>query len=144
MDFSEKEVFVRVDDSGKYLVFDYEVMQVALYHIIENAVKYIKPKTTLTVKFNEIEGEYHVCFEMESCYIGEHEKEKIFEEGYKGVYAKKCGEEGDGVGMFRVRQVLNLEEINIVVDNGNNYDEVYGTRFAKNKFILVFDLKKQK
>jgi hypothetical protein len=49
IDFSDKDVYVNVGECRSSINCDYESLQVAIYHLIENASKYVKPKSNMTI-----------------------------------------------------------------------------------------------
>jgi hypothetical protein len=140
VDFSDNEVFVKIEDYLGKIRIDYETIQVALYHLIENASKYVKPKSTMEISFKEIENELKVVFEMDSLNIEDDEIEEIFNEGYSGKNARKIGKSGEGLGLSRIEQMLQLNKGFLEIEKGQEVEKVMGFRFARNKFILSFKM----
>lgn len=138
VDLSEKDVYVNVEEFNRSIRIDYETIQVALYHIIENASKYTKPNSKINIKFTDSEEKTSVSFEMLSLHIIEDEKDKIFDEGYSGVNAKKTAKNGEGIGMWRAIQMLNLNNADLKVVRGIDIEKVLGFDFSTNKFIISF------
>ena len=137
-DFSDNGIYVEVGDFFKKVYIDYESIQVALYHVIENASKYAMPHRNISILFAEREKHVDVSFKMMSLYISDDEIEKIFEEGYSGRVAYSCGLHGDGIGMWRINQMMKLNNGDVKVRNG--HDKVYsdGKTYASNEIILSF------
>jgi light-regulated signal transduction histidine kinase (bacteriophytochrome) len=140
VDFSDKDVYVNVGECRSSVNCDYETLQVALYHLIENASKYVKPKSTIEISFSEKGNELNVHFKMSSLYIEESEYAKLFVEGFSGKEAKKTYKDGEGIGMWRIKQMLTLNDFDIEVNPGKEIDNLNGFRFSENEFI--FKLKK--
>jgi K+-sensing histidine kinase KdpD len=138
LDFQEKNVFVDVGESHAQIFADYESIQVALYHVIENSAKYVRHDTKIYVKFMKTNGYIAITLEMDSLYIEPEEREKIFTEGYSGIEAKKTQKDGQGIGLWRVKQMLSLNDATIEIDCGDNIDELMGFRFAWNVITLKF------
>lgn len=68
-DFTDKSVNVKVQKSQLTAYFDYESMHVALYHIIENSVKYVLPKSEVNIGIKE-DGQFlSISFDMISTQI---------------------------------------------------------------------------
>ncbi|EJL7008121.1 ATP-binding protein [Vibrio cholerae] len=122
-DFTDKEVLVDVERTNLQSVFDYETVTVALYYILDNAVKYIKPNSELKVSIDKekFSSKIMITFEMISIKVDESELEKIFEEGVSGLHAVSCGKAGQGIGMSRARELLKLNDIDI------HFEPVKGT-----------------
>lgn len=143
-DFKELDVYVSVEDSEKVLKFDFETIRVALYHIIDNTAKYISPNTQLKIRFSEnIENNnFSLILEMISMEIKPNELEDILREGYSGIYAKQSGKNGDGLGLYIVNRILNLNGANLIV-HINQYPthsrKIEGINYVRNAFEILFN-----
>ena len=133
-DIIDKKVGLEYLESNSKAYFDYEAIQVALFHILDNTMKYIKENTKLVISLQETEQNIEIIFDMISLKVGDDELEKIFIEGFSGEYAKKNGKSGKGIGMSRVKQILNLNKGDILLKNTKipNDDE-----YSNNVFILT-------
>lgn len=136
VDFSDKDVYINVGECRSSIHCDYETLQVALYHLIENASKYVKPNSTMNIIFNEKDDRINVHFKMTSLYIEEKEYSKLFEEGFSGIEAKKTYKDGEGIGMWRIKQMLELNNFTIEVNPGKQIENLNGFRFSDNEFII--------
>jgi signal transduction histidine kinase len=116
-DFKENNVYVKVQENEDYLIFDYEIIHASLYHLLLNATKYIMPKTTLSVNFTKDKGDFLIALDMVSLRIEDDEKNKIFEEGYSGKYAKKTQKAGKGLGLGTTSKMLELNDAQLIIDN---------------------------
>ena len=125
-DFTDKNVRVVVGDrEDRYLAyFDYESVHVALYHIIENSAKYIRPGSEMGVKICNHLGRSEIIFEMISTQIRPDEVDIIFEEGVSGDIAKKSGKSGNGIGMSRARKIIELNGGSLSVKPDPGTEEV--------------------
>lgn len=138
-DFNDNDIYVDINNDYDGLVkIDYESIQVALYHFIENAHKYTKFESIIKIRFIEEPYNVKVVFSMDSLYIEKDEREKIFVEGYSGKNAKLTSKNGDGIGMWRIDQMMRLNDGKIEIECGEEIENVMGFKFAKNKFILTF------
>ncbi len=138
-DFTDKEVNVVVgDNNNRYMAYYYyESIHVALYHIIENAAKYIKPKTTLNVRITNQNEMSEIVFDMYSTQIKAEEVELIFEEGISGKVASQHGKSGDGIGMSRAKNILELNRGTLSVKPYPDTTEtVMGFIFQRNVFTI--------
>jgi len=139
VDFSDKNVYVKVGECRSQVSCDYESVQVALYHLIENASKYVRPNSTVYINFTETPNSINVSFEMQSLFIHKDEYDKIYEEGYSGQESKKTFKDGDGIGMWRIKQMLELNNAEIITIPGDNIEKEKGFKFSTNKFIIQFN-----
>jgi len=135
-DFSNNGVYIKVNDFFGKVKIDYETVQVALYHFIENATKYTKPNTTVEIDFIEDVNSITMHIIMNSYHICPEEREKIFEEGISGKTAIKLGKNGDGIGLWRIRQMIKLNGGEFNIDCGNEIEKFRGVDFSINKFSI--------
>lgn len=143
-DFKELNVYVSVEDNEKLLKFDFETIRVALYHIIDNTAKYISPNTELKIRFreNEEENNFSLIIEMISMEIIPNELNDVLREGYSGIYAKQSGKNGDGLGLFIVNRILNLNSAKLIV-HINQFPlyskKIEGINYVRNTFEIIFN-----
>lgn len=142
-DFSDLNIYVVVGDYFKKVLIDYESIQVALYHLIENATKYAMPNNEISIQFSENEDMVSVSFKMKSLYIENDEVLKIFDEGYSGKIAKEFNLHGDGIGMWRIAQMMKLNNGNVTLVNGLEKFRVGDKTYADNEIILSFKAQKK-
>lgn len=137
-DFTDKDVKVIVGDEHiRTAYFDYESIHVALYHLIENTTKYIKPKTQLNVIIAETDKHVEIKFDMTSVQIKESEKKSIFEEGISGDFSIKLGKSGEGIGLSRVKKIIELNSGEIEVQPfPDTLDVSSGFPYQRNIFTM--------
>lgn len=144
-DFTDKDVKVVVgDNKNTYMAyFDYESVHVALYHVIENSAKYIRPKTKLNIEINNAGSFIDINMDMISLEIKKNEVDKIFEEGISGDLASGLGKSGDGIGMHRAKKILELNSgmISVSPDDGTK-EFILGVPYQKNIFTISLPKRK--
>lgn len=138
-DFNEKDVYIEVEDYYEKVSVDFESFQVAIYHIIENAAKYVAPKTNAKIGFRIDKHTQFIFFEMTSLYINQDEETAIFNEGYSGVVAQKLRKAGKGIGMYRARRLIELNNGTLTVEAGEAVN-IDGIDYAENKFIIALPI----
>ena len=104
-----------VEESDATAEFDYESVQVALYHLIENAAKYTAENSTLDVSFPSREGARCILLDMVSLAMDDDEFGRIFDDGYSGEAAKRLKRNGEGVGLGIIEPILTLNDAALVV-----------------------------
>lgn len=137
-DFTDNRIYIQLNDFYAKVKFDYETVQVAFYHLIENSSKYTIPNSTIIIDFEELEENIVLSLIMTSLYIQPSEREKIFQEGVSGSLAKSLGKSGDGIGMWRIRQMLELNGGKFEIFCGDQVENIRGINYACNKFNLIF------
>ena len=137
-DLIDKNIKLKYEECQYEAFFDYEAIQVAFFHMIDNTVKYIKENTVLDIRFEDYINQVDIVFSMESLKIDEDETNKIFLEGFSGKQAKEQGKSGKGIGMSRVKQILELNHGEIRLKSSLLPDtSIYSTN------IFTISLKKE-
>ncbi|WP_296114242.1 hypothetical protein [uncultured Alistipes sp.] len=139
-DFNEKDVYIDVENYYEKVNIDFESFQVAIYHIIENAAKYIAPNTNASIKFRIEKNIQYVIFEMTSLYIHPDEEKAIFNEGYSGLWAKRLNQAGKGIGMYRARRLIELNKGSLSIEAGEVIMKQNGAEYANNRFIITLPI----
>lgn len=137
VDFTNNENYVAVSEYSGKVKIDYESIQVALYHLIENASKYTMPRSNINISFTEIGQNVNITFKMRSLYIYNDETEKIFDEGYSGKVACNCQLNGDGIGMWQILQMVKLNNGSVSVNCGQEVLKINGVPYADNEIIIT-------
>lgn len=133
-DFTDKHVQVEVQPSEIQAYFDYDSIHVCVYHLVENAAKYIKPGGNFSVSVSKVGSRIDIVFDMESLRIKEHEVKSIFSEEYSGEMACNRNLQGSGIGLYLAKEMAKLNDGDLTLLNGNPIQQI--TDFARNKFTL--------
>ena len=123
-DFHEIGVYIDVEDCYKRISIDFESFRVALYHIVENASKYVLPNSKIEIRFNSNIETFSIVFLMQSHKLSSDDKDRIFEEGFSGSMAVKSGKSGQGIGMYRAKELLKLNNANLIFDPGRITEKI--------------------
>lgn len=140
-DFQEKSIEVIVGNTQIELVFDYELMIVALHHIFLNAVKYSLPNSKLYINFEQANDKFSVIIDMVSLEIKQEEKEEIFNENYSGAHARAHDMAGSGVGLSIAKRLIGMNGASIYANPGPNCKIYMNRRYAPNQFVIDFPSK---
>jgi len=143
LDLLEKGITINIGECSEYVNMDYKSMSVVFTHLFDNMVKYICPNSDFSLSFNSTLNSVSVVLEMTSLKISTSDLDRIFEENYSGEYAKKYGKSGDGIGMFMVKKLVELNKGNIRIQANTNPSkriDNMGIPFERNKICI--ELKK--
>jgi len=114
---------------------DYKILNIALHHLLNNAVKYTKPYSSLGIFFDP--EKQQIKLSMVSIRIEKDEIENIFKLQYcgKNVPPEMAGE---GVGMYMVKQAIELlgGKIFIQPDYSAKIEDINGIRYTPNNFVI--------
>lgn len=88
-------------------LFDRKWTEEALVNVMENAVKYSPPGSTVDIRVKEYE--FYVCIRVsdQGMGISEEEKAQIFTRFYRSPRVQQ--EEGVGIGLYLAREILKRE-----------------------------------
>ncbi|THD66272.1 HAMP domain-containing histidine kinase [Robertkochia marina] len=136
-DFSNNEIYVDVREFEGKTQIDYETMQVAFYHLIENSTKYTLPNSIVTVDFKEDKDTVAIKMNMTSLYVPIEERESILNEGFSSRLAKKLGKSGDGIGLWRINQMIQLNHGEFNIHFGDEIENIRGIDYGINSFEIV-------
>ncbi len=140
-DFHELGVYIAVEDCYKRISIDFESFRVALYHIVENASKYVLPNSIIEIKFNSNNESFYIVFIMQSFKLSSDDKDRIFEEGFSGSVAVKAGKSGHGIGMYRAKKLLKLNKANLIFNPGKVTEKIIDNiEYAYNTITIELPL----
>lgn len=139
-DFENNRIEISLAACDKIIEIDYDSLFVSLYYIFDNAIKYCHPNTTLKIHFSEEKDSFDVCIKMVSIRINENEIESLSNRGYRSVTAKKININGQGIGMYRIKKTLKLNNAEIIIKpNSFNYNKLHkGIEYEGNEFLIKF------
>ena len=140
VDLSNNGIYVNISNFYGKVKIDYETIQVAIYHLLDNAAKYTKNNSTIDITFKENRNNIIVDFKMTSIFVAPKEREIIFNEGVSGAIAKEMKKNGDGIGMWRIKQMLELNNGLFTAKFGDKIETHNGCDFAENIFSLSFQM----
>lgn len=139
-DFTNKNVVVDIQTYHESVRFDFETIQIAFYHIIENTAKYVKPQTRVKIFFPIKDGLQKVVFDMTSLHINKEEICTIFNEGYSGVHAIKSNQNGEGIGLYRSKRLVEMNGGTLTVEAGDDIIEYKDIKYSRNRFIFALPI----
>ena len=107
---------IKFDDKGMHGVEvfgDTNLLQMALNALLDNAAKYSLPSNNFVniyINNEDIESESFVGLSVSNIgySINEEEKNFIFENGYRGNSVNKENIDGTGIGLFLVKEIMDV------------------------------------
>lgn len=143
LDLAEQQVTINIQPFYEKVFIDYRSVSVSLSHIFDNAAKYIMPHSDINISFENSGDEVVIKLNMMSLKVEPEELSKIFDESNSGKWAKKLDLNGDGVGMFMVKKLIEMNDGSVeFIANYNNQSAVNynGTPYENN--VIMIRLKK--
>ena len=94
----------------------------------DDEIDFIENETSITMQTTM--DSYHICND---------ERERIFEEGESGKTSTKLGKNGDGIGLWRIRQMISLNGGEFNIDCGDEIEDYRGIEFSINRFNITLN-----
>ena len=117
---------------------DKELLPSLIINLIENAIKYSYEtlEVTLNLKTDISTGSItsnQVLLEVidNGCGINDSEKQKIFEKFYRSGNEETRKTKGTGIGLFIVKQICNVHQATITVNNNKPFGSIFTISFDK-------------
>ncbi|MGJ7520229.1 ATP-binding protein [Variovorax sp. LT1P1] len=139
----ERRLEIRIGASADRLLLDYVSFQVALYHLMDNAVKYAEPDSLIEFAFERGDFGVRINISMESLAVDPGEEELIFTSGKSGRFATLTKTAGEGRGMGIARDLLKLNHAGLKTVFGKARPPTArlapkDIQFARNLFVIEF------
>lgn len=126
----------QVNNNTEKVLVDPGLFNAAIWQLLDNASKYVKDNTEITISASLNTNPQTLELSMISVCIDKDEEELIFLEGKKGRHAGQKGEHG--IGLYIVKKALGLMGAKISVKNEGIEDQHEGFQYCKNKFVIEF------
>lgn len=102
-----KRVDIQVDSSSSGIIAgDREFLEYACYNLLTNAVKYSPAQTAISVRAHSEGDRVLVSIEDQGYGMDEQDLQNIFRRFYRAQRAKSSGENGIGVGLALVEEIV--------------------------------------
>jgi hypothetical protein len=139
-DFDEHRIEVALDACEKRLDVDYDSLFVSLFYLFDNAIKYCLKGSKFKIQFREEQGCFSVFFIMISIKILPNEIASLSISGWRSDSAQKLNQNGSGIGMYRIKKTLRLNNAELeVIPRCNSYEKIArGIHYEGNLFKIKF------
>lgn len=113
----EKQISMELILTGEtlYVYADMEQIQQVLYNLIDNAIKFSPPDSTITVETTWKNDRIFVSVKDRGCGIARENLSKIWERFYKIDSSRGKDRKGTGLGLAIVKEIINSHHQNIDV-----------------------------
>lgn len=140
LEFLDKGIHLQSDQCFDRVLVDYPSLSVVLGHIWNNAIKYTKHNSIITITYSNNLHSVTTEIKMLSLYIEPDERDRIMREGESGSWAKRTGKDGHGIGMFYIKRLteLNKGHFTLIAGNTKTYDD--GIPYSYNSFRIELPL----
>ena len=142
LDLVENKVNINIQAFYEKVRIDYKSISVALSHIFDNASKYLMPHSEFNASFSSSDASIIVQFDMTSLKVEQDELQNIFTEFNSGRWATKMKLEGDGIGMFVIKKLVELNngKIEFIANYDNKSSVIFnGVPYENNRIKIYLD-----
>ena len=144
-DLADNEVRASIESTDVHLFVDYEALQVALYHLMDNACKYVRPNSEIKISVTTSASRVCIILDMYSFFLEAKERALVFDDDYSGKQARTSGKAGKGLGMRLIKDLLQLNEGSISITWGELESTIGPTpkgepAYARNSFVVSFPI----
>ena len=110
MKAKNKDMEIQADmEEDLVICHDTKWTEEAIVNILDNAVKYSKEHTTVTVRVKQLVSNVLIEVEDEGIGIKKEELPKIYQRFYRGKDAAQMEKDGAGVGLYLTRMILERQ-----------------------------------
>ncbi|OJV91801.1 MAG: hypothetical protein BGO34_06700 [Bacteroidia bacterium 44-10] len=136
----KKQLSVRLEGNSYNSFFSSDVIEIAFFIILENAIKYSPQQKNIDIIFKEKNDELTLTFKNWGFRPRENELKLLTNRGYRGQIVKDNPDlEGRGIGLHLFKIICDTNNIkyNIRIDDDNYYQDNY--RFSPFIVELYFN-----
>jgi K+-sensing histidine kinase KdpD len=119
-------------DKGIFLTGDKFALTLVVSNLIENAVKYSPPCEEINVELQQKSNFIIFSVADKGIGINDEEKLRIFEKFYRVGSEDTRKTKGTGLGLYIVKQVLDIHEAQIKVKNNRPAGSIFEVTFNSN------------
>lgn len=127
---NERKIEILVPDDLPPVRVDAELIQVVLTHLLDNALKYSHPESSITIGARLDSGKVVLYLADQGKGITEEERKQIFEKFYRGKGQRHL--QGTGMGLAIAREILRAhgEDISLSSTSGKGSEFSFGLPIA--------------
>lgn len=115
--WKEKNLNLVFDFEEYTLVGNEEMLKQVWINLLDNAIKYAKIGSQLTVRMQSLDNCLYIDIENEGVEIKEADRERIFQKFYQAE--KQASKSGNGIGLSIVKHIVELHNGSVDVESGN-------------------------
>lgn len=125
----EKKNIVLNIEPNIFFSGDKELLPSIFINLIENAIKYSFEKVTIDVVLKNINNNPVLEIKDQGCGISDEEKETVFQKFFRSGSENTRKTKGTGIGLFIVKSICDLHQIQIKILNNQPSGSVFQIQF---------------
>lgn len=128
---NKRQVRLRLEGRSYKKFYSSNVIEIALFIIIENATKYAMPNTEIIIKFDEEDERLKVKFTNWGIRPNPNEVQHLTERGFRSqIVLNTNSYEGRGIGLYLFKRICENEHIAQKIIIGTDYKAFEGYMYA--------------
>lgn len=138
LDYKNRSVPINFDGETNFVYkMNMSYADILPFLLLENAIKYTMGDHKINVTFEETRKNLFVDISSYGPYCEEDELTRIFTRNYRGRNTEKYSAEGTGVGLFLVKEICNLFNVDIIISS-EYMKTINGIKCGWFKVSLIF------
>lgn len=134
----QKNMTIRIECDEEIEIFVHPVLaEQAVFNLIDNAVKYSSPKSTVFIKAEVTENFAIITVVDSGCGIPKNSLEQIFDRFYRVDKSRSRDLGGTGLGLAIVKHVARIHGGKVEVESEEGKGSVFRLYFSRNQDIVV-------
>ena len=123
----DKNIIVKLSGESRAFIKAKDILELALFIIIENAFKYSPPNKQVLISFKEIGKRLEVRVQNWGLRIYEHEINKLSQRGYRGEQSRAYNKiQGTGLGLYVFNKICSDNNVDYRISIGNDSQALDG------------------
>lgn len=118
-------------EPDQYIVGDTLLMQIAINNLIENALKYSPPESTVNVDLTDEGERINLEISDEGMGINEEEKKQVFKKFYRIGNENTRKTKGTGLGLYITKKIIEDHGFEINITDNTPAGTIFGINFYK-------------
>jgi K+-sensing histidine kinase KdpD len=128
----------KIEGNSFGFTFGPPIFEIIPFVILENAVKYAPYGTEIAVRFEDKEEEIVIRFDSLGPRIRDSEKDRIFEQNFRGDAAKNSARSGSGIGLYAAKTLVETHFAGQIFVNQLGPGHVLdGAEFWSTRFTVI-------
>lgn len=138
-EIKQKKLSLQITKGIPILLNTNPVMEVIPYILFDNAIKYSINNGTISISIYDMQTYWKIDFSTFGPRILEKEKNEIFKYKIRGKNAKNVTKDGEGIGLYLLKELMDNFGKSLSLQLGNSISVVNDIEYCEITFELEFN-----
>lgn len=140
LEAKQKGITITLEGKSYNLFNSNNLIEIAFFIVLENAIKYSPEGEQILIKFNEIEDQLTLTFRNWGLRPGDDEINKLTNRYYRSRnIINRNMENGRGIGLYLLNQICSINDIRMKIKLGSENKYLNGYRYSPFFVEMKFD-----